>query len=156
MKIAPTTETNAPEQLSQPGRSARDAKNFTRVFQEELRHAAAPVPTTDNQALLAPLESAAQVPFTMLSSQPFGGNGPLEQVVDSTIGQLDRLEQLLQSPAATPKHVDDAVNSLSSAAEKLQTSLGDLPGAHPLHQIATEASVLAAVESMKWKRGDYL
>jgi hypothetical protein len=156
MKITPTTETNAPEKLSQAERSARNAKNFTRVFHEELHHAAAPALTTDNQALLAPLESVAQIPFAMLTNQPFGDSGPVEQSVASTIGQLDRVEQLLHSPVATPKNVDDAVNSLASAAEKLQTGLGDLPGDHPLHQIATETSVLAAVESMKWKRGDYL
>jgi hypothetical protein len=156
MKIVPTTETNAPDKLLQPRGSTGDAKNFTRVFQEELQHAAALAQTTDNLALLAPLEAAAQIPFTVLKSQPCGDAGPLEQAVAATIGQLDRVEQLLQSPAASPKKLDEVINSLSSEAEKLQTSLGDLSNDHPLHQIATETAVLAAVESIKWKRGDYL
>jgi hypothetical protein len=80
----------------------------------------------------------------------------VETAIDVTIEQLERVGDLLHNPAVSPRKVDDAISLLSAEADKMQNNVTRLPDDHPLRQIAAETSVLATVESMKWKRGDYL
>jgi hypothetical protein len=80
----------------------------------------------------------------------------VESAIQTTLDSLGQVEQFLHDARVTPKTVDDAVHRLTAQAAELRHATETMPADHPLHQIADEVSVLATVESIKWKRGDYL
>jgi hypothetical protein len=79
-----------------------------------------------------------------------------ELAVEGTIDRLEELQLALQDPKGGLKNVAAAIGGLTSAATELQDRVTSLPQNHPLRQMANELSVLACVESVKYKRGDYL
>jgi len=76
--------------------------------------------------------------------------------VQSLEGSLDDLGRSLGDGKAGLKTVDRTIQNLSHEAGNLQKSVDQLPADHPMRQLSNELSVLAYVESVKWKRGDYL
>jgi hypothetical protein len=156
MKITPTNSIGPQEQAEGVKRQNKADGEFARVFQGELNHAA-----SAGQAL-APLEPGLSLSSTTLIP-PFAlervrGVTPaqVEHAIEATIEGLDKVGQLLGDTSVTPGRVDAAIRGLSTQAEELQDAMKELPPKHPLQRIATEVSVLATVESIKWKRGDYL
>jgi hypothetical protein len=156
MKVSQTTEISASEKTPNARRTDKAGEDFTRVFQEELNQTKEASKAVSNEILLTPLQSAVQIPFAVLNSAQMHDASPVETAIDATLEQLERVSQLLHNPAVSSRKVDDAITLLSAEASKLQNDVDGLPGDHPLRQIATETSILATVESMKWKRGDYL
>jgi hypothetical protein len=156
MKVSHTTETSASEKTQNARRTDKAGEDFTRVFQEELNQATESSKAASNEMLVTPLQSAAHIPFAVLNSVQMHDASQVEMAVDTTIEQLERVSEMLHNPAVSSRKVDDAITMLSAEASKLQNDVNRLPGDHPLRQIATETSILATVESLKWKRGDYL
>lgn len=76
-------------------------------------------------------------------------------VLEDTISKLDSLEQALQG-SSSPKEIDALVAQIGTETSGLDEKLSGLPGDHPLKGIAEELKILSYVESVKWKRGDYL
>ena len=76
--------------------------------------------------------------------------------VERTINRLADLQSALQDPKGGLKAVDAAIGDLSASAGEMQESVAGLPENHLLRQIADELSILAHVESIKYRRGDYL
>jgi hypothetical protein len=76
--------------------------------------------------------------------------------IDAQLGKLEEIGNSLQDSNVSLKQVDEMMTGLSNEADNLQTSLGDLPSEHPLRQIGDELNVLSYVESVKWRRGDYI
>jgi hypothetical protein len=76
--------------------------------------------------------------------------------VEGTINRLETLQFALQDPKGGMKSVKAAIGDLAASAGELQESVTGLPETHPLRRIAEELSILAHVESIKYKRGDYL
>jgi hypothetical protein len=79
-----------------------------------------------------------------------------ELAVEGTISRLEKLQLALQEPKEGLKKVEAAIGDLSTGAEELQQNVVSLPENHPLRQMADELAVLAHVESVKYRRGDYL
>jgi hypothetical protein len=156
MKVSQTTETSGSGKTQNARRTDKTGEDFTRVFQEELSQATEPKKAASNELLMTQLQSAARLPFAVLNGIQGHAASQVETKLDTTIEQLERVGQMLHNPAVSSRKVDDAINLLSAEAGKLQNEVERLPGDHPLRQIATETSILATVESMKWKRGDYL
>jgi hypothetical protein len=81
-------------------------------------------------------------------------SGPISALED-TLTQLDSLKgQLETSP--TPKQTDGIISRINSEVAGLQDKLSSLPEEHPLKEMAEELNVMAYMESVKWKRGDYM
>jgi hypothetical protein len=156
MKITPTTDLGSAEKVQDARRSVRTDGEFGRVFQEELSQKASTSQDVTQQASdLSALSTMPVVPFS-LGQIPATETGKVESTIQTTLDRLGQVEQLLHDAGVTPKTVDDAVHGLTAQAEELRHAMETMPAGHPLHQIAAEVSVLAAVESIKWKRGDYL
>lgn len=80
-------------------------------------------------------------------------------VADAIDSQLVRLEEVgtaLQNENVDLRAVDAALTQVGEEAKGLDSSLETLPQDHPLRQIGDELNVLTYVESVKWRRGDYL
>lgn len=79
-----------------------------------------------------------------------------ELAVEGALQRMERLQLALQDPTGTLRSVGAAVDDLRAGAEELQQSVASLPENHQLRQMADELAVLAHVESVKYRRGDYL
>lgn len=77
------------------------------------------------------------------------------QDVDGMISMLQSLEELLKNQD-NPKQVDQLIKKMTTAADKLQTRMEDVSGNEGLKDLANEVNVAALMESVKWRRGDYL
>jgi hypothetical protein len=156
MKITPTSNVSPQEKAEGVKRPTKANGEFARVFQDELNHA-----TSAGQAV-APLEPGVALSSTTLMP-PFALErvrvltpAKVEHAIEATIEGLDKVGELLGDTSVTPRRVDAAIRGLSTQAEERQGAIKQLPPEHPLQRIATEVSVLATVESIKWERGDYL
>jgi hypothetical protein len=69
---------------------------------------------------------------------------------------LDKILQGLQAHNLPLASVEEAISSLSREAEQLQAIVKGLPQNDALKELGEEMKVLAYVESIKWKRGDYI
>jgi hypothetical protein len=76
--------------------------------------------------------------------------------VEGTINRLEKLQLALQDSKGGLKSVESAIGDLAVGAGELQESVASLPEKHLLRQMADELSILAHVESIKYRRGDYL
>ncbi|NTU47502.1 MAG: hypothetical protein HGA84_00680 [Syntrophobacteraceae bacterium] len=76
--------------------------------------------------------------------------------LEAGIGEMEMLVKALGDEGVSPKMVDEIVQRLPGTVEGMQGNLTDLQADHPLRLIADELSVLSYVESVKWRRGDYV
>lgn len=81
-------------------------------------------------------------------------NLPVEAVarIDSILEDLETFSELLNSSEFDPKKADNMISSV------LKTSIGDdkIITGDPLRSIEEEVRAFSLIESIKWKRGDYL
>jgi hypothetical protein len=75
--------------------------------------------------------------------------------VDGAVAQLGSLSDALQQDKS-PKEIDALIEQIQEQAAGLDEKLGGLPSDHQLRDLAEEFKVTAYMESVKWKRGDYV
>jgi len=156
MKVTRTSDVGTPESVEGARRPAKPEGEFGRVFQEELNQLASGAQQiTRADAGTAPLEATPIAPFA-LGPIRVAESGTVERAIDSAMDRLDQVGKLLGDIKVTPRTVNQAIDQLSTQAEELRQAVQTLPIEHPLQQISNEVSVLATVEAIKWKRGDYL
>jgi hypothetical protein len=85
-----------------------------------------------------------------------GGYLKVDRDLEGCINRLEKLQLALQNPKGDLKSIEAAINDLNVSAVGLQESVADLPEKHLLRRMADELSILAHVESIKYRRGDYL
>jgi len=82
----------------------------------------------------------------------------LSQVIsalDSTLMQLGSLQNALQQNMS-PKQINSLIEQINVQTAGLDEKMSGLPADHPLRDVAEELKVTGYMESLKWKRGDYL
>lgn len=82
--------------------------------------------------------------------------GMTTDAIHSLSGGLDVIDRSIGSGDASLKTVGEMIERLSQEAEGFRKGVDRLPSDHPLRQLSDQVGVLAYVESVKWKRGDYL
>lgn len=101
--------------------------------------------------LSSPLGIQSLIPHAMQSpelSQAFSE-------IDGAITQLDSLSNALQQNKS-PKEINALVEQFNTQTAGLDDKMSGLPSDHQLRGMAEELKVTAYMESLKWKRGDYL
>ena len=76
--------------------------------------------------------------------------------VDSLSGGLEAIDRAMGSGSASLKMMGRMIEKLSLEAEGFRKDVNQLSADHPLKELSDQIGVLAYVESVKWKRGDYL
>jgi hypothetical protein len=76
--------------------------------------------------------------------------------IEKTLNSLERFAGALADPNQTLKHIAPLADELASEAETLDRAGKSIPDDHPLKPVIEQTAVLAAVESAKFKRGDYI
>jgi hypothetical protein len=75
--------------------------------------------------------------------------------LDSTLTQFDSLKNALQQNLS-PKQINSLIEQINEQTAGLDDKMSSLPADHQLRNMAEELKVTAYMESLKWKRGDYL
>jgi hypothetical protein len=157
MKINPFDHLT-PAQTKAPGaRPAEDGPDFARFLAEQEAAQAAKGP--------AGAHTAGSAPAALLENQAVSGlmlqglesvNQQTRRQLAKTLDQMDSYAQALGDEARTLKEIAPLAENLGQAADRLSRLSVKLNEGDPLKGLTTEAAVLATVEAMKFKRGDYV
>ena len=152
MIIKDKTTIETPPQTRQPQTKSQKGASFAQVLSETTRKSE---PTTE-------AEKAADT-GGLMESTPVGrilaaatASQPAAQAIDQALSALDRFAQALADPARTLKEIAPLADELESEAGRLSELGQGLPEGHELKDLTERTGVLAAVESVKFKRGDYI
>jgi methyl-accepting chemotaxis protein len=135
--------TKSPASREAPG------ADFARILAEQ--QAPAPKAATGNAAS-ALLENQALRGLIL----PGLENMALRQQLERTIDQMDRYAAALGDETRSLKDIAPLADDLGQAADRLTRLSGKLRESDPLKGLSGETAVLATVEAMKFKRGDYV
>ncbi len=75
--------------------------------------------------------------------------------VNGAITQLDSLRDALQTNQS-PKQINALIEQLNAGLVGMYDKTSALPAGHELNNMAEELKVMGYMESVKWRRGDYL
>jgi hypothetical protein len=78
------------------------------------------------------------------------------QKIEKTLGLLEEYAVSLGDPANTLKDLAPLAEELSLQAGGLDTLTKKLPVDDPLRELGSDTAALAAIEALKFKRGDFL
>jgi len=151
------------DHLSQPAAPARnqaaapvpDGPDFAKILAERL---APPPPVPKNSAV-------GSVPSALLETQALSAllRPGLESAslqarrqLTETLDQMDRYAEALGDQGRTLKDIAPLADDLGQAADRLSQLSSKLKESDPLKGLSSEAAILATVEAMKFKRGDYV
>ncbi|MEJ5347434.1 MAG: hypothetical protein WHS46_01920 [Desulfosoma sp.] len=80
----------------------------------------------------------------------------LLEAVSGTLDQLLAVCSKSSEASANLQTINQLLTNLGQTADEILQSTSFLQDDHPVRRLAQEASVLAYVESIKWRRGDYM
>ena len=75
--------------------------------------------------------------------------------VNGVLTQFDSLKNALQGNKS-PKEIDALIEQLNTGIAGMTDKMSGLPADHQLSDMAEDLKVSAYMESVKWRRGDYL
>lgn len=141
------------EENKKAGRTSVAGSSFQQFLDESV---AAGI--QQGSAVQGPGASGGDVSSLMGALNPTEAQGmrPLMGVLDGALGQLDHLCGHGAEAHPDLKAVAQALTELGQTADAISRQAQSLAEGHPLRRLAEEARVLAYVESVKWRRGDYL
>jgi hypothetical protein len=104
--------------------------------------------------------SLSQLQLTVLKTESAGTPpaSPQEAVekIEETLGLLEEYAVSLGDPSNTLKDLAPLAEELSLSAGGLDSLTRKLPEDDPLRELGSDTAALAAVEALKFKRGDFL
>ena len=133
-------------------RPAADAPNFAQVLAEQ--EAAASVKPAAAAAPAAILKNQALSGLIMQGAETAGLEA--RRQLTQTLDRMDIYATALGDEARTLKDIAPLADDLGQAADRLSRLSHKLKESDPLKELSNEAAVLATVEAMKFKRGDYV
>ncbi len=99
---------------------------------------------------LEPLSSASYLSPTGHSASP-----AFEQA-ESLLGVLSRYQAYLVEPKISLREMEPLVGELEGARDSLVETLKSLPEGSEERSLLEEAAIISTVETMKFRRGDYI
>ncbi len=112
--------------------------------------------TAPGGAVCAPISAPGIVPQSL--SGNLAQSPEVSQAISALNGvltQFDSLQNALQTNKS-PKEIDGLIEQLNTGIAGMSDKMSGLPEDHQLNGMAEELKVSAYMESVKWKRGDYL
>lgn len=110
-----------------------------------------PTQATGAASAVAPLgEIRATAP--VIAAQ---GPSPTAEGTVDLLSMLEDYALMMESGEVPLKEIDSLVGEMDALAEKLAASLGDEPDPR-IRELAEQSATLAGIESVKFRRGDYL
>jgi hypothetical protein len=129
-------------------RGAVGAEDFTALLKDEMSNTGG----TEQADSVSDLDALSGVPgLSPAISDP--ALADRISAVENVITKLDSLDKALNDNSVSPKKLDGIIQELGEAAARLHKSVEGLSS--PLSDMSEEANVLAYMESVKLRRGDY-
>ena len=136
-----------------PAARPADGPDFAQILAEQQAAAsAAKTPAGSAAAVLMENQALSGLIKTGLESAGLQTKQQLERTLD----QMDLYALALGDESRTLKDLAPLAENLGQAADRLSRLSQGLKESDPLKGLAGEAAVLATVEAMKFKRGDYI
>ncbi|MDL2226035.1 hypothetical protein LJB86_00025 [Deltaproteobacteria bacterium OttesenSCG-928-M10] len=157
MKIASTDYLDQIKNASQKranGTDLHEDKGFSRLLEENKNTEAASSQTAGGSAAAGLLQNASMVGMIM-AGQGVDNSSPLKQV-ESALDKIEQYADALGDSTKTLKDIEPLANELNKAAGQLSQLSQRLPEGDPMKSLSSDTAVLATVEAMKFKRGDYI
>ncbi len=95
----------------------------------------------------------------LMASQKITHQGGLktpEAQLEQTLTAMEQYAQALGNPGKTLKDIAPLAEELSQEAGLLSQMSQELAGDNPLKKLSNDTAILATVEAMKFKRGDFV
>jgi len=156
MKVFGTSNTEGTQKQVDGKRVVKSDDNFKLFLKDELGQGEAVDKTQQNaseETSTSAVDSVSVLDLLSKVSNLTDGMGP---EISGIADRLNTVEKKLLSGSIGSEDLGEAINTISSEAERLESSTQNLPTDHPLRQVAGQLSILAHVEQIKWQRGDYL
>ena len=139
---------------SSPGASDGDA--FASLLLNEVQSAGETVGQDSAVSGPASLSSPwSTQSILQASGQPSSPSSGTITSLNSIFDGLDSLQSALQG-VKSPKDINSLIEQINQQAAGLDDKMSGLPANSKLRDLAEETKVAAYMESLKWKRGDYL
>jgi len=130
--------------------AAGQDSDFAALLQSEMASVEETMPQTDVSGIDGNYQISGIQAFPAGSETTDGIAG-----IQDVLSMLQSLEQGLQENKS-PKEIDGIITEMGNAAAKLQDNVSSLPENSELSDLAEEVNVTAYMESIKWRRGDYV
>jgi len=156
MKISEIKQCDASLELRKEKLSKESSCAFDRLLAEESEKIGEASGALRGGTELGALLSTARFSLSPVQNDFSNEYQQAELAVEGAIYRLEQLQAALQDSSGGLKNVASAIGDLCASAEGLQQSVASLPETHLLRQMADELAVMAHVESVKYRRGDYL
>ncbi|MDR2946794.1 MAG: hypothetical protein LBV79_08620 [Candidatus Adiutrix sp.] len=136
------------------GPDPKEDRGFSKLLEEQKSPSATPAGDSGPQAV-GGLENNALVGLIMAT----GGldkSAKVGRQLESTLDKMEQYADALGNPAKSLKDIEPLAADLEQTAGRLSELSRSLPEGDPLKGMSNEAAVLATVEAMKFRRGDYV
>jgi len=138
--------------VKSPAARPADGPDFAKILAEQEASAAPKAPAGSAAAVLLENQALSGLFVPGLESASLQTKQQLERTLD----QMDLYALALGDGARTLKDIAPLADDLGQAADRLSRLSHKLKENDPLKGLSSEAAVLATVEAMKFKRGDYI
>ena len=159
MKIDQTVVTQAVEDSAQAGQAVKGGQGGADAFATFLQKEVGAAGQTDGQSSAVSGPGAlAGIYGTQAIMPSFSETSPSSRTVSSLSSIYDGLDSLRQAlnTSKSPKEINSLIEQINSQAAGLDNKMSGLPADSPLRDLAEETKVTAYMESLKFKRGDYV
>jgi hypothetical protein len=155
MKIAPDhlEHLNSLSQPRQANQGPGEDLGFAKLLEEKSQTAANPGSSSEALSLL---ENNSMVGMIMAGRSVSDKSVSPDQQLESALDQMDQYASALGDSSRSLRDIEPLADGLKKTAGELAELSRRLPEGDPMKGLSNDAAVLATVEAMKFKRGDYV
>lgn len=157
MKIAPEhlEQLNSAAKARQPNPAQNEDLGFSKLLAEKSQ-AQTPAGSVSGSEALNLLENNSMVGMIMAGRSVGDKTVSPGQQLESALDQMDEYASALGDSSRSLRDIEPLADNLKKTAGELAELSRRLPEGDPLKGLSNDAAVLATVEAMKFKRGDYV
>ncbi|MGA2400588.1 MAG: hypothetical protein ABSG91_02640 [Syntrophobacteraceae bacterium] len=128
---------------------------FALLLQSEISGSQAEVASDSAVCGLGGVAGPLGIQSMIPASAQTSGLSQAISALDSTLTQFDSLISAIQENKS-PREINSLIEQINAQTAGLDDKMSGLPADHQLRDMAEELKVTAYMESLKWRRGDYL
>lgn len=157
MKIAPEhlEHLNSASKNRPQNPAANEDLGFSKLLEEKNQAPVSAGPGSGSEALNL-LENNSMVGMIMAGRSVSDKMVSPGQQLESALDQMDQYASALGDSNRSLRDIEPLADNLKKTAGELAELSRRLPEGDPLKGLSNDAAVLATVEAMKFKRGDYV
>lgn len=130
-------------------------QGFSKIMEEQRNQAPSSAPGEQGPEAVGHLENSSLVGL-ILASGGLDKGVKVDKQLESTLDKMEQYANALGDATKSLKDLEPLAADLEMTAGRLSEMSRGLPEGDPLKGLSNDAAVLATVEAMKFKRGDYV